>query len=129
MRQLILGLSLALATTAAAQAQPQPQPQPRSVEYFITHNADRMQMEKICARGFYLECPNVQAAEHYMLLAENQKQANRGRLGAGSVDSPLYFNANPVAREMTLRECVHPTSWIRPDAVECQAARISAGQK
>jgi uncharacterized protein (DUF849 family) len=128
-----LGLSLAFAATAQAE---QNQQKPGTVEYFIMHNAERHAMDQKCARatGWPAQCQAAQKADQYILLAESRQRVNANRLGVGSVDSPLYYDANPLARMMTLNECAHPTTINgrlidgRPDAVACQAARISAGR-
>lgn len=126
-RPVLIALSL-MAVTASAQAQ-----QPRSVEYFIMHNDARMQMERHCSGGIVsplvdAECINAHQAGHWMLLAAAQQRVNQGRHGLGDDESPLYYDANPWARVMVLKECVQPSSAIRPTAAACQAARISAGQ-
>jgi hypothetical protein len=127
---LLCGLSLAFATTAHAQMPWQATQQPGTVEYFITHTAERYAMDERCARsgGWPIVCQNAQKADHYIQLAESRQRVNTGRMGVGSVDSPAYFDANPFARQMTLQACAHPTTAIRPDAVECQAARISSAR-
>ena len=128
MRPVLLGLSLAVTATIGAWAQ-----QPRTVAYFIMHNAERAQMERACSGGstsrvIDAECINAHQAGYWILKAEAQQRVNRGRTDVGSIDSPAFFDANPIARSMVLRDCIHPSSAIRPDATECQAARISAGQ-
>jgi len=125
-------LVLSLAFAATAHARQDETQVPGTVAYFIMHTAERHAMDRRCAMsvGWSSQCQAAQKADQYILTAEAQQRVKAGRFGVGSIDSPLYYDANPMARARTLSECAHPTTpgMFEPDAQACQAARISAGQ-
>lgn len=127
------GLSLAFAATA--QARTDRTQQPGTVEYYIMHTAERQAMDRQCAvsAGWSAQCQAAQKADQYILTAQARQQVQAGRMGAGSTDSPLFYDNNPMGRAWVLRECVHPTTpdnpLFEPTKQACQAARISAGQQ
>jgi hypothetical protein len=120
-----LTLGLVIAPLAPAQAA-------RDVGYFIMHTSEREALKHCDARlqrtSAEIECANARRAMDYMTLADQQLAAQRGRYGAGSIHSPLFFDANPLGRTVTLRACGPDRGNYRlpPSASECRAAQMSA---
>jgi len=129
MRTLIATVGLSLTVTVAAYAGTDTQT-PGTVPYYITHPAERAAMDHQCgfATGWPQRCQAAQKADEYIGLAKAQQRVAAGRHGVGSIDSPAYYDHWPIARQMTLNQCAHPTGgWGDPTPSTCQAARVSAG--
>jgi hypothetical protein len=107
--------------------------EPRSVEWFIMHNQERVAM-RYCDIGRMLtkadlDCANAHKAIDLMHAADAQLAVQKGDLGEGSIYSPLYFDAWPIARRDTLLDCANPgRKRLPPTEAECRAARISSAR-
>lgn len=103
--------------------------EPRSIEWFIMHNQERAAMLGCDLKE--IECNNAIRADRLIAAADAQLAVQKGDLGVGSTKSPLFYDAFPIARRQTLRDCANPSAvpqLFRSSEIECRAARISAAR-
>lgn len=105
---------------------------PRSTDYFIAHADERAAIVRNCDPRFVhttaeIECYNARKAVDEVAAQANSFQRQKSQFNnPGSIYSPLYYDAFPLARAMMLRECASPPATFPPNKLACQAASTSA---
>ena len=101
--------------------------QPRTIEWFLQHPREAEALAGHCYQGAErsvasVECANANSAASEIMSQRYLQEAKR----YANYEDPAFWDANPLARAITLNECVHPSvPALQPSALKCRAAALS----